>query len=108
MSQSEYSEQGFWQKLKMFALKAGQEVVEKALWLFYAAQRPDTPKWAKAVIFGALGYFIMPLDAVPDITPLMGFTDDLGALAAAVGMVSLYIDDEVKRKSSETLARWFS
>ncbi|MGL4476298.1 MAG: YkvA family protein, partial [Shewanella sp.] len=44
MSQSEYSEQGFWQKLKMFALKAGQEVVEKALWLFYAAQRPDTPK----------------------------------------------------------------
>ncbi|MBV7315650.1 YkvA family protein [Shewanella sp. NIFS-20-20] len=107
MSESEYSEHGFWQKLTNYARQAGLEVVEKALWLYYAAQRPDTPKWAKAVIFGALGYFIMPIDAIPDLTPMMGFTDDLGALAAAIGMVSMYIDDEVKQQTSARLQAWF-
>lgn len=107
MQQDNYSDSDFWLKLKHFAKQAGREVVEKALWLYYAAQRPDTPKWAKGVIFGALGYFIMPLDAIPDFTPVMGFTDDLGALAAAIGMVSMFIDEDVKTKSRETLTRWF-
>ncbi|MCL1039426.1 DUF1232 domain-containing protein [Shewanella corallii] len=107
MSEQEFTEQGFWQKLTDYARTAGKEVVEKALWLYYAAQRPDTPTWAKGVIFGALGYFIMPLDAIPDLTPMMGFTDDLGALAAAIGMVSLFIDEEVKTKSNATMTRWF-
>ena len=107
MSEQEFTEQGFWQKLTDYARTAGREVVEKALWLYYAAQRPDTPTWAKGVIFGALGYFIMPLDAIPDLTPMMGFTDDLGALAAAIGMVSLFIDEDVKTKSNTTMTRWF-
>lgn len=107
MSEQEFTEQGFWQKLTDYARTAGKEVVEKALWLYYAAQRPDTPTWAKGVIFGALGYFIMPLDAIPDLTPMMGFTDDLGALAAAIGMVSLFIDEDVKAKSNATMTRWF-
>ncbi|MGI2260603.1 YkvA family protein [Shewanella sp. GXUN23E] len=107
MSEDAFTEQGFWRKLTDYARSAGREVVEKALWLYYAAQRPDTPKWARAVIYGALGYFIMPLDAIPDLTPMMGFTDDLGALAAAIGMVSLFIDEQVKAKSAQTMTRWF-
>lgn len=107
MPDSAYSEASFWDKVKHFARQAGIEVIEKALWLYYAAQRPDTPKWAKTVIFGALAYFISPMDAIPDLTPLVGFSDDLGALAAALSMVAVYIDDSVKQSSAQKLAAWF-
>ena len=107
-AQSEgYSETRFWDKLKRYAKVAGSEVIEKALWLFYAAQRPETPAWAKAVIYGALAYFILPADAIPDMVPMVGFTDDLGALAAAIGMVSLYISDDVKDKTRDKMRAWF-
>ncbi|ASJ95314.1 MULTISPECIES: YkvA family protein [Shewanella] len=102
-----YSDEGFWRKVKQFAKQAGREVIDNALCLYYAAQRPDTPKWAKSVIFGALAYFIMPLDAIPDLTPVVGFSDDLGALAAALAMVSMYVNDEVKRQAAEKTSAWF-
>ncbi len=107
MQHSEYSDSSFWDKVKKFALTAGKEVIEKALWLYYAAQRPETPKWAKTAIYGALAYFISPIDAIPDITPLVGFTDDLGALAAAIAMTSAYINEDVKAKASKKLLDWF-
>jgi uncharacterized membrane protein YkvA (DUF1232 family) len=103
-----YSDYDFWQKLKKFALKAGKEVIEKALWLYYAAQRPETPTWAKTIIFGALAYFILPLDAIPDFIPVAGYGDDLGALVAAIGMVSMYITAEVKEQATLKLRQWFS
>ena len=104
---NEYSETGFWEKLKNYALAAGSELVEKALWLYYAAQRPETPAWAKTVIFGALAYFISPIDAIPDVIPVVGYADDLGAIAAAIGMVSLYITEEVKVQASQKMKDWF-
>lgn len=102
-----YSDASFWEKLKNFALAAGSEVIEKALWLYYAAQRPETPAWAKTVIFGALVYFISPIDAIPDAIPVVGYSDDLGALVAAVGLVSQYITDEVKALASKKMQDWF-
>lgn len=107
MAIDDYSEAGFWEKVRKFARQAGREVIEKALWLYYAAQRPETPAWAKTIIFGSLAYFISPLDAIPDLTPLVGFTDDLGALAAAIGMVSVFINDEVKERARQRLREWF-
>ncbi|WP_299798409.1 YkvA family protein [uncultured Shewanella sp.] len=103
----DYSDHEFWLKVKQFAKKAGREVIDNALCLYYAAQRPDTPKWAKTVIFGALAYFIAPLDAIPDLTPFVGFTDDLGALAAALAMVSIYVDDDVEKQAADKSAAWF-
>ncbi|MCG9695386.1 YkvA family protein [Shewanella sp. Isolate11] len=103
----DYSEESFWQKVKQFAKQAGREVIYKALCLYYAAQRSDTPKWAKTVIYGALAYFIAPLDAVPDLTPFVGFTDDLGAIAAALAMVSVYINDDVEQQAAAKTAQWF-
>lgn len=106
-SPSEYSDASFWDKITRFAKKAGREVVEKALWLFFAAQRPETPAWAKAVIYSALAYFISPVDAVPDITPLVGYSDDLGMLAAAISTLAVYITDDVKAQAAEKLRTWF-
>ncbi len=107
MADEQFTDSGFWNKIKLFSRQAGREVIERALWLYYAAQQPNTPKWAKSVIYGALAYFVLPLDAIPDLTPLVGFTDDLGALAAALTMVTLYIDDEVKPLAADKLTLWF-
>ena len=76
----EYSDKGFWSKVIAFARTAGREVVEKALWLYFAAQNPATPAWARSVIYGALGYFILPLDAIADFAPVVGYVDDLEAM----------------------------
>lgn len=101
------NENTLWQKISDFAKQAGREVIEKVLWLYYAAQEPDTPAWAKSTIYGALAYFILPTDTIPDFIPVTGFTDDLSMLAAAVGTVSLYITAGVKEKAAERMAQWF-
>ena len=103
----EYSDASFWDKLLKYAKTAGREVVEMALRLYYAAQDPNTPAWAKTVIYGALGYFIFPVDAIPDPTPVVGYTDDLGVLFAAVATVALYITEDVKQKARQKLRDWF-
>ena len=100
---SDYSEKNFWEKLKRQALRAGRPVVEKALQLFYALKSPRTPKWAKTVIIGALAYFIIPTDAIPDFIPVAGYSDDLGALAAAIATVQVYINDDVRKAARAKL-----
>ena len=102
-----YNKTGFWNKLFNCAKKAGGQVIEKALWLYYAAEKPETPAWAKATIYAALGYFICPVDAIPDMTPVVGYVDDLGVLTAAVASVSLYIDDDVKARAAKKMGHWF-
>lgn len=108
LSNQNYSEASFWEKLKKFALLAGKDVTEKALILFYAYQQPETPLRAKAVIVGALSYFILPTDAIPDIVPVAGYADDLGALAAALLTVAIYITPEVKELARKKMQDWFS
>ena len=102
-----FDDTSFWDKVKNFAKTAGQEVIEKALWLYYAAQQPETPMWAKAVIYSALTYFVLPVDAIPDPVPVAGYTDDLGALCAALATCAAYINNEVKALASAKLRDWF-
>jgi uncharacterized membrane protein YkvA (DUF1232 family) len=102
-----YDEGSFWEKIKDFAKKAGKELIEKALILFYALQDPATPMWAKTVIVGALGYFISPVDAIPDVIPVVGFTDDLAVLAGAMVTVATCITPEHQAKAQSKIAEWF-
>ena len=102
-----YSEQGFWAKLADFALSAGREVVYKALCMFFALSDSKTPAWAKSVIVAALGYFISPLDVIPDVMPIIGFTDDLGVLTAALTAVAAHISSTHCQRAEDTLKRWF-
>ena len=105
--QKYYSEDSFWKKLLNFACTAGREVVEHALSLYYAAQETDTPAWAKTIIYGVLGYFIFPVDAIPDLIPGVGYGDDLGALAAALATVASHVTPEIKNRAKEKAAEWF-
>lgn len=102
-----YSENSLFDKIINTTQKAGINVIYAGLLLFYTLQKPLTPGWARATIVGALGYFISPLDAIPDITPVAGFADDLGALALAITAVAMFIDDEVKQKAKTKLKDWF-
>ena len=105
--EKQYSEGSFWRKLTRFARAAGREVVEKALLLYYVLQEEHTPVWAKTAIIGALGYFITFIDAIPDITPAVGYADDLGVLAMALATVSTYVNDSVRARARATLTKWF-
>ncbi len=103
-----YSENAFWGKLKKYAGKLGKEIMEKALWLYYVAQDPAVPLMVKATIYSALGYFILPVDAIPDTIPVVGYSDDLGVLTVAVASVIMYITPEIKRRTQERLDMWFN
>ena len=102
-----YSKKSLFNKLSLYAKSAGKEIVETLLKLYYAMENPQTPTWAKTTIIGALGYFIMPLDAIPDFTPVIGYTDDLSVLLTATATVATYIDSDVKKKAKEKMKDWF-
>lgn len=103
----EYSDDGFWDKAKKYAKAAGESVLEPALKMYYSATDADTPAWAKATIYAALGYFISPIDAIPDIVPVIGYSDDLGVLVAAVAATAAHIKDQHVQKAKATIAQWF-
>lgn len=100
-----YSKAEFWKTLRRAAVSAGRKSLVAALTLFYCLQDKDTPKWAKDVIIGALGYLILPTDLIPDAIPAIGFTDDWGAILTALSTVTAYIKEEHKIKAEEQIQR---
>lgn len=102
-----YSEDKLFTKILKFAKKAGIKIIYMVLLLFYTLQKPETPFKAKSVIVGALGYFILPFDIIPDFIPIAGFTDDYAALITAVIAIAFYIDDEIREKARKKLHDWF-
>lgn len=103
----EYSEQSFWEKVKKYAKAAGLKVIYIALILYYTLQDPNVPTKAKAIIIGALGYFILPLDLVPDGIALVGYGDDFALLFWALIQVAMYVTPAIKAKAREQLVTWF-
>ena len=104
--EKEYSESSMWKKIGAVAKTAGSKVIYHVLLLFYALQSDKMSPKEKALIIGALGYFILPADLVPDIIPVAGFMDDAAALLAVIKMLCS-IDDEVRRQAKEKLSEWF-
>lgn len=103
----QYTDNKLFEKLKKFAVTAGKKLVYVVLLLYYTLQKDNVPKKAKAVIIGALGYFITPFDIIADFIPFLGYTDDFGALMMALAVVSIYIDKEIKAKAKSRLESWF-
>ena len=98
-----YAEKAFWKKVKEITRKAGRQILLKALELFFTAKSSNTPISMKTAIYGALGYFICPVDAIPDPTPVFGYSDDLSVLAAVLTFVGKYIDIEVHKRANSQL-----
>ena len=74
-----------------------------AVSMYYCFTDDDTPIWVKTSIVGALGYFICPIDAIPDAMPIVGWLDDAGVISAAYAVIKSYIKEEHIRKAEEFL-----
>ena len=101
--QKHFTESDFWFKVSTLAKKAGVKITYYALVLYYTLTDPETPTRYKAVIAGALGYMILPLDLVPDFIPFAGLADDWAALVAAVA----YVATEIKARAKDKAEEWF-
>ena len=104
--EKEYNEDGLWKKIAKFAKKAGEPVIYNVLLLYYALQSDKVSLKEKAMIVGALGYFILPMDLIPDAIIGLGFTDDAAVLIALINQLSC-IDGNVKAQAAKKLKEWF-
>lgn len=93
----------FWIKIKGVA--AQLPFVEDLLAAYYCAFDRDTPRHVQATLIGAIAYFILPFDVVPDILPLIGFTDDAAVLATAIRLVSTHIRPDHREAARAALQR---
>lgn len=94
---------GFWAKMKRVA--AQLPFVDNLLAAYYCAFDRDTPMHVKAALMGALAYFVLPIDGMPDVMPLLGYTDDAAVLATAIRMVAGHIKPEHKAAAAAAIAR---
>lgn len=94
---------GFWPKLRRTAARL--PFVPELLAAWYCARDPQTPPAAKGVLLGALAYFVLPTDAIPDVLAGIGFTDDAAVIAAVLGMLGANLKDRHRDAARETLGK---
>ena len=102
-----FSRKDFVEKIARIAKGAGAKLVYAALILYYTLQSDKVSATNKAMIIGALGYLISPLDVVPDAIPIAGLADDLGVLVFVLKKVWTDIDPEIQVKARKRLSKWF-
>ncbi len=102
-----YNESSFWNKVLSMAKKAGLKLIYLALLLYYTLESRNVSKTDKAIIIGALGYFILPLDVIPDYIPFIGYTDDMTILYYAYKRVKTNINDHIREKAKNKLDSLF-
>ena len=102
-----FSASDFTEKISRIAKRAGAKLVYAALILYYTLQSSKVSKTDKAIIVGALGYMISPLDVIPDAIPIVGLTDDLAVLVYVLKKVWTNIEPEIKDKAKSKLSKWF-
>ena len=93
-------------QIQAIAARIGRDLLEKVLQLFFAASQPQTPAWAKTVIYSALVYLVLPVDAIPDFIPITGYVDDFSTIVAALSTVAMYINDDVRQQARQTVEHW--
>ena len=104
---NKFSQKDFVEKISRIAKRAGSKLVYAALILYYTLQSDKVSKADKAIIIGALGYMISPLDVIPDAIPIAGLTDDLAVLLYVLKKVWTGIDPEIIANARERLSKWF-
>lgn len=96
-----YSSNHFWKKVERIAKKVGATVLLPVFTLYYMLQDDKVSLQHKAYIVGALGYFILPIDLIPDgILPVIGFTDDIAVMTLVLKLVKDSITPEIKARAN--------
>lgn len=102
-----YTSSGFIDKISHIAKRAGAKLVYVALILYYTLQSDNVSIKDKAIIIGALGYLISPLDVIPDAIPIAGLGDDLAVLMYVLNKVWVEVPEDVRAKAHAKLSKWF-
>lgn len=105
--QKYYSDNNLWSKISSAAKRIGYEMTYYLLVLYYTMLSPNVSIKNKAVICGALGYFILPADLMPDIIPILGFTDDLAAIKLAYDSIKVSVTPDIEVKARTKAGQWF-
>ena len=104
---NKFSQSEFAEKISRIAKRAGAKLVYAALILYYTLQSDKVSKSDKAIIIGALGYMISPLDVITDAIPIAGLTDDFAVLLFVLKKVWTGIDPEIVEQARQKLSKWF-
>ena len=100
-----YSDNRLWKKIERVAKKVGATVLLPVFTLYYMLQDDKVSLQHKAYIVGALGYFILPIDLIPDgILPVIGFTDDIAVMTLVLKLVKDSIPPEIKARANQRVA----
>lgn len=102
-----FSTNDFVEKISRIAKRAGAKLVYAALLLYYTLQSDKVSTADKAIIIGALGYLISPLDVIPDAIPIAGLTDDLAVVIYVLKKVWDSVDETIQQKAKSKLSKWF-
>ncbi|CAN5463785.1 YkvA family protein [soil metagenome] len=94
---------GFWPKVVRTAARV--PFLDQVFSVYYAARDPETPTAAKGMMLGALAYFVLPIDAIPDIFAGIGFTDDAAVFAALIATLGANIKRRHRDQAGETVER---
>jgi uncharacterized membrane protein YkvA (DUF1232 family) len=97
------TEQGFWRKLRGHAGRI--PFMDQLLAAYYCAIDPKTPLQAKAILYGALAYFVLPFDIIPDFIAGLGYTDDAAVLAAAIRSILPHIKDDHRNRAKAAIEK---
>jgi uncharacterized membrane protein YkvA (DUF1232 family) len=98
-----YVRRGFRAKAKRVA--AALPFAEDLLAAYFCAFDRETPRHVQAALIGALAYFVLPFDFIPDMIPVLGFTDDAAVLATALRMVATHIRPEHRAAARHAIER---
>ena len=104
---NKFSQSEFVEKISRIAKRAGSKLVYAALIPYYTLQSDRISKTDKAIIIGALGFMISPLDVIPDAIPIAGLTDDFAVLIYVLKKVWTDIDPSIIEQAKEKLSKWF-
>ena len=102
-----YSEDNLWDKVRDNVSSIGMSLIYKAFQLYYVAQSDACPMKVKAGIIAALGYLISPIDLIPDLMPVVGYSDDAAAIAFALAAAQAYITPEIKKQAKDRMREIF-
>ncbi len=105
--QKKYSETALNKKIIKVVGILGSKVISCILLLYYTLLAKNTPSSVKLKIAAALGYFISPIDIIPDFMPIIGYTDDLALLAATITLVSAHVTDQIRLRARNKIQLWF-
>ena len=93
-------------RILSIAKKAGKIIIQNALTLYYTLNS-DVPKWVKVIIAMALAYLVAPIDSIPDLISVLGFSDDLGLLITVLSKIAIHIKDEYRQQARQDVDRVF-